>query len=692
MSPSSSSSSAAGYFAESTHLWAPIQPRATSIDRFRLFVNQKHGLNLKDFHDLHKYSIERYEFWADLWDFLGIISSVSYDDKARRRPIVILALTIRKIIIPGKLPTVPIWFPNARLNYAENLLNRRDDSVAVIAGSEPRRLPSGAFKFPRVEYTYKQLHALVRQMASALRAHGVVEGDRVACVLNHTIHPIIVALAATSIGAIFSVTGADMGVNAILDRYKQIRPKVLFIETEVVYNGVTNSLVSKAAEVLRTLKDYGLEVGVVMPSLATGKTIKVENSISLADFLAKDTGSALIFAQLPFSHPVFIMFSSGTSELRLHFDLRSDDVCFQYTSPSWMVWNVMLMNIGNGAKHVLYDGSPFYPDMRALLRFADETGTTLFGTSPRFLSELRGQGIDPYSIGAFQALRTISSTGAVLTPIMFEWTQKAFGAHVYILSCCGGTDIMSAFVTGSPTVDVYAGETSVKSLGMDVRVFDDDGKDISETGMPGEMVCARPHPSLPLYLWGDNEKGDKYTKTYYDMYPGIWRQGDLIVMNPATRGYKILGRSDGVLNPSGVRFGAAELYSVLEPLFATLIADAIAVSQRRPGIDEDERVILFVKMRTAGGLTDAAVKEMKDIVRRGLSARHVPEYIVEVEDIPYTATGKRIEIAVKDIVSGSNKQPSGTAVNPESLQLYYKYRELPPVKRGGIKGKARSKL
>ncbi|KAJ7071957.1 acetoacetyl-CoA synthetase [Mycena amicta] len=665
------------YFTESHLLWKPTlsAARATATDRFRQFVNRKRGLQLADYHALHKYSVEEYSFWVDLWEFLGIISSVPPGER---------------IIKPSSNPQIPIWFPDARLNYAENLLFRRDDAIAITAGGEPS---SAATK----HYTYRELHALVRQMARAMRVSGLYAGDRVAAVLANKITAVVIALAATSLGAIFTITGPDIGVHAILDRYKQIQPKVLFVEAEMLYGGKVIDLRPKAAELIRTLREHGLDKGVVV-----GDNAGVEHSLSLTEFLSLDDKGALVFEQLPFSHPLFILFSSGTSgppkcivhsaggillqqkkELRLNFGVAPDDVFFQYTSTSWMVWNIMLVNLANGTRVVLYDGSPFYPDMRALLRFADEQGVTMLGTSPRFLGELRGQGITPDAIGAkFESLRTLSSTGAVLTPAMFAWTQRAFGDHVHLTSSCGGTDIGATFLTGSPALPVYAGETQCKSLGMDARVFDEAGRDIGETGLAGEMVCTRPHPSLPLFLWGDNAQNDKYIKTYYNTYPGIWRQGDFIVMNPQTKGFKILGRSDGVLNPSGVRFGAAEIYSVLEPFFSGLIADGICVGQKRAGIDEDERVLLFVKMREKGRLDDTLVREMKDAVRRGLSRRHVPEYIIEVDDIPYTSTGKRIEIAVKEIVSGSATNPSGAVVNPESLEQYYKYfRELGPVRR-----------
>lgn len=587
-------------------------------------------------------------------------------------------------MVKGPVPEIPIWFPDARMNYAENCIYRTDDEIACTAGGE-----TGVVR----HYSYRQLRELVRQMACAMRRHGLKEGDRVAAIVNNTITAVVIGLATTSIGAIHSGTATDMGALGVLDRYRQIRPKFIFAETEVVYAGKVVDLVPKTKEIFSELEKCGLELAITLPSLVSGKEIALPNSSTLSTFLEKDDGSALIFEQLPFSHPAFILYSSGTSgppkcmvhsgggvilqtkkETRISFDLNPGDTFFQYTTTGWMMWTVMLSNLANGSRLILYDGSPFYPDMRTLLKFVNDQQVTTFGTGPRFLAEIQGLGIKPHDIGPFEALKCLSSTGAVLTSPMFEWAQQAFGDHVFLVSSCGGTDICATFLTGSKALPVYAGETQCKSLGMDVRVFDPHGKNIEHTGRPGEMVCVRPHPSLPLYFWGD-ESGKRYHDSYYNMYPGIWRQGDFIVRNPATGGFKILGRSDGVLNPSGVRFGAAEIYTVLEE-FSGDIGDWVCVGQRRPQ-DTDERVLLFVKMRTPNTLSDALVARIKNKVRAGLSARHVPEFVFEVADIPYTVNGKRIEMAVKEIVSCIASKPTGMVANPESLLLYHKYRDLP---------------
>ncbi|KAJ7191401.1 acetoacetate-CoA ligase [Mycena pura] len=678
--------------------WIGVEKGMKATAGLKLSCKESATLEGQDYHALHAYSVQSYDFWLDIWEFLGIISSVPPG---------------QKIIAPGATPEVPIWFPDALLNYAENLLHRTDDAVACTAGGE-----SGVVR----HYSYRQLRELVRQMACAMRRHGLQKGDRtrprclrsIAAVVNNTVTAIVICLAASSIGAIYSSTSTDMGAQGILDRYRQIRPKFVFAETEVAYAGKVIDLVPKMTLVIRELREHGLQHAVTLPSLVTGKQLAVPDSSLLAEFLSKDDGRALVFEQLAFSHPVFILYSSGTSgppkcivhsggglllqnkkEMRLHAQADPGaDAYFQYTTTGWMVWNYMLIGLATGNRLILYDGSPFHPDLRTYLKFINDQRVGIFGTSPRFLAEVHGQNINPrtrltrvdaarctYSalyaveLAPFEDLKRLLVTGAVLTSPMFVWTQRAFGARVHLMSVYGGTDICSAFVTACPSLPVYAGELQCKALGMKVEVFDPAGKNIEDTGTAGELVCTRPHPSIPVSFWAD-ESGDKFRDTYYSMYPGAWRQGDFVVLNPRTRGIMILGRSDGVLNPSGVRFGSGEIYSVMER-FSAAVDDALCVGQRRPQ-DAAERVLLFVKMRRGHALDARLAGAIKAAIRTALSARHVPAFVLPVDDIPYTVNMKRVEIAVKQIVSGSDLKLSGTVANPESLQLYYKYRDLPP--------------
>ncbi|KAJ7311571.1 acetoacetyl-CoA synthetase [Mycena albidolilacea] len=665
-------------FENSEPIWKPVNASWTTVERLRRLINSKRGLDLKDYHDLHKYSVESYDFWLDLWEFLGVISSVPP----------------KKVIEPGTTPEVPIWFPDARLNYAENLLGRRDDGIACTTGGE-----SGVVH----HYSHRQLNEMVRQMARALRLHGLKKGDRVAAIINNTITAIVICLATASIGGIYSSTATDMGAQGILDRYRQIRPKFVFAETEVQYVGKVINLVPKISEVFEDLRKDGLQHAITLPSLVSGKEISIPNSSLVSEFLAVDDGHELIFEQLPFGHPLYILYSSGTSgppkcivhsagatllqgkkELRINAAMDPDDTFFQYTTTGWMMWTFMIACLATGTRAIVYDGSPFYPDTRTFLKFISDQSVSGLGTSPRFLAEVQGQGINPLELASFESLKVLMVNGAVLTKPLFKWAQRAFGERVHIMSTCGGTDVCTAFVTGCPSLPVYAGETQHKSLGMKVEVFDDEGKNIEHTGIAGEMVCTRPHPSIPVGFWGD-DTGAKFREAYYSTYPGIWRQGDFMVVNPKTKGIMILGRSDGVLNPSGIRFGSSEIYSVLEQ-FTKVIDDSLCVGQRRVQ-DKDERVLLFLKMRKGYKFDDHLVAEIKGAIRKALSARHVPSFIFEIEDIPYTVNGKRIEIAVKQIVSGSNLKPSGTVANPESLKLYYKYRDLETIVGAAPKSK-----
>ncbi|KAK0476711.1 acetoacetyl-CoA synthetase [Armillaria novae-zelandiae] len=651
------------YFDQSRLVWNPLPRNCTEADAFRRFINRKHGFHLQNYHDLHKYSVEDYTFWLDLWEYVGIVSSLPPNKL--------------EIISPGRIPEVPIWFPGARLNYAENLLIRNDDSIAITASGESGEV---------VDYTWKQLRSMVREMAAALRVNGLVVGDRVAAVVRNSATAIVLAIATASIGGIFSSTATDMGAEGVLGRYRQIQPKFFFTESEVFYAGKVVNLMSKVYAVVEDLQAHGLQRAILLPSGITGRelTAKAGSKLTkLSAFLATGDNRELTFEQLPFSQPLFILYSSGTSgppkcivhsaggslltgkkDSYFGADLHFGQTLFQYTSTGWVMWTVMLTALSCGLRVICYDGSPLHPDLRTFLKFINDQNVTLFGTSPRFLSEIRME------LAPFEALATILVTGAPLTPSLFRWTQEVFGSAVHLFSTSGGTDICGGFLTGSTCLPSYAGELKVKSLGMKVEVFDPDGNNIEHTSEPGELVCTRPHPTIPLFFWGDTRDDKKLRETYFS----VWRQGDFVVINPKTKGAIILGRSDGVLNPSGVRFGSGEIYNVMGR-FSSTVEDSLCIGQRRPK-DLNERVLLFVKMRPGNSLSSVLIKDIRDSIRASLSPRHVPAYIFEVDDIPYTVNGKKIEIAVKQIVSGSNMKPSGTVANPDSLKLYYKYVNL----------------
>ncbi|EKM54658.1 uncharacterized protein PHACADRAFT_146820 [Phanerochaete carnosa HHB-10118-sp] len=611
-------------FASSRLIWRHKDPKSCRVEAFRQWINRKHRLHLKDYHELHKYSITDYMFWQDLWQYLNIIYSVPPE----------------QIVTEGRMPEVRTWFPGARLNYAENILRFNGDSIAVTSARE-----TGYVR----QYTFRELREMVRHLASALRMNGLQKGDRVAAIITNSIDAIVIALAAVSIGAIFSSTATDMGVQGILDRYRQIQPKFVFAETEVVYAGKTIDLMPRVIEVVRDLQSRGLQGVVLLPSTKTGAEPQIPTGIpncrTLSSFLAASDARPLTFEQLPFDHPVFVLYSSGTTgvpkcivhcsgglllnglkEGAFAYNMALDECYFQYTTPGWMMWNAMLIALGHGTRLIAYDGSPFHPSAQAFLKFISDHGATIWGTSPRFLMELQATGIEPPEIQS-------------------------------------------------------------KSLGMAVEIYDPDGKNIEDIALPGELVCTRPHPSMPVHFWAD-KNDEKYRNAYFNRYPGVWHHGDFIVKNPKTQGFLILGRSDGVLNPSGVRFGSAEIYSVLD-VFRDELEDTLCIGQRRPE-DKDERVLLFVKMRPGRRFSEDLKRRIRDTIRKDLSPRHVPSYIFEIRDIPYTVNNKKIEVAVKQIVSGSNLKPSGTVANPESLEEYYKFRHLEKlVESEGSKAKAK---
>ena len=556
----------------------------------------------------------------------------------------------------------PDFFRGARLNFAENLLypecNPNEDSLAVIAATE----------VSRERVTWKQLRSRVRDVAKALKASGVNEGDRVAGYVANNTNALVALLAATSIGAVWTGVSPDTGVHAVLDRLQQIEPVILFADNAVIYNGKTHEVKDKLKEIVvglpslqvlvvfQTISEHQFDLGAVKP--AQGKVWTYDEFITSIHLDTKHE-----FAQLPPSHPVYILYSSGTTgkpkcivhsavgtliqhkkEHDIQCNLKPGDRLLYFTTTTWMMHHWMVSALATGVTLTLYDGSPFRPldasgtgDM-AMPRLIEELGITHFGTSAKYLSVLEQKAVMPKSDLSMKSLRAIYSTGSPLAPSTFEYVYRAFGPDIHLGSITGGTDIISLFGTPSLLSPVYPGEIQVRGLGMAVEVWDFEGKDITSTAEPGDLVCVKPFPCQPVGFWGS--EGEKaYKKSYFETFPGVWHHGDFVRLNPKTGGMFMLGRSDGVLKPSGVRFGSAEIYNIVLQYFPE-VEDALCIGRRRE-TDTDETVVLFLKMANGVQFSENLTQRIRATVRSRLSARHVPAIIDECPEIPITTNGKK---------------------------------------------------
>jgi len=639
-------------------LWTPSGDKIknANVTRFIEFVNKKHGKSFKLFKELYQWSVDSIpDFWAAVWEFVGIKASKGYDQ---------VVDDLKKF--PGAK-----WFPVAKLNFAENLLRYRDDRLAFIFRGETKISD---------KMTYAELYATVGRLAKSLREIGVSPGDRVAGYMPNLMETAIAMLAATSVGAVWSSCATDIGAQAALDRLGQIEPKVLFTVNGYFYKGKTFSSLGNAAEVAKAIPSLKK---VVIVSYAGEKSdiTNVPNAVRYEDFLAKEKEPSLQFEQLPFDHPVFIMFSSGTTgkpkcmvqgaggilinhlkELILHTDLRREDRIFYITTCSWMMWNWLLSSLGVGATVVLYDGNPNYPDAGAMWKITQDERITIFGLSASYVNYLRSEGVRPGEDYDLSSLREISQTGSVLSAEGFEYAYKEIKQDLHFNSISGGTDINGCFAIGSPIQPVYAGELQGPALGMKVKAYDENGKPVWD--QQGELVCEAPSPPMPLYFWND-PSGEKYRSAYFEHYPNVWRHGDYIVMHSDTGGITFYGRSDAVLKPSGVRIGTAEIYNVVEKIEG--VADSLAIGQNWEG---DQRIILFVKLTPGVQLTEELKDKIKKILRQKASPRHVPAIIMEMPDAPYTLNMKKVESAVTNIIHGRPVLNRDALMNPQVLDYF----------------------
>lgn len=648
-------------------LWTPSENRIrhANITWFIRFVNETHGLEINSYIELYKWSIENVkDFWAAMWELGKMKASRKYD-------VIVDDLT--------KFPGAK-WFVGSRLNFAENLLRYRDQHVAFTFQEETQKMAS---------MTYAQLYDSVASLAKPLRDLGVAPGERVAAYMPNLMETAIAMLAATSIGAIWSSCGTELGPEAVLDRLGQIEPTVLFAVDGQFYKGKTVNIlphVEKIAKEMSSLKKI-----IVVPHIEEKPDINhIPDSVLFGDFISHERQLKIRFEQLPFDHPVYIMFSSGTTgkpkcmvqggggilinhlkELLLHADLKREDRISYITTPSWMMWNWLLSSLAEGATVVLYDGNPNYPDWGAMWRLVQDEEITIFGCSASYINYLRSVGAKPARVYDLSSLREISQTGSPLSSEGFEYVYQEIKADVHLNSIAGGTDINGCFAAGTPIQPVYAGELQGPALAMKVKAYDERGNSVVDR--QGELVCEAPSPSMPLYFWKDPECKE-YMDAYFTVYPNVWRHGDWIMIHVDTGGITFLGRSDFTLKPSGVRIGPAEIYNVVEKVEE--IADSIVAGQ---DWKEDQRIILFVKLAPGFRLTDDLENRIRKVLREEASPRHVPALVIEAPDIPYTFNMKKVESAVSNIINGRPVTNRDALVNPDSLDFYEKI--LPELQR-----------
>ncbi len=636
-------------------LWTPSRERvhATGLARFTASLSaQGHAVG-DDYEALWRWSIENQSaLWDAVWDWCGVVG-----DKSGRA-----------VETGDHLPEAR-YFPDARLNFAENLLPRRTGTPAIIARNE-----SGGHR----EVSWRELYDLTSRLAQAMRAAGLEPGDRVALLLPNIPEAVAIALAAAAIGAVISSASPDFGVRGVVDRFGQVGPRLLFVADGYTYRGKRYDTLAKVPRILDGLPT--VERTVVVPNFDEATPSTAAYSVTLDDFIAPHPPTDIHFARLPFDHPLYILFSSGTTgvpkcimhraggvllqhlkEHQLHCDIRAGDRVFYYTTLGWMMWNWLVSALASEATILLYDGSPVHPTTTTLFDFAQDTGMTLMGTSPGYLDTLRTSHASPRQTHELSSLRTIVSTGSPLPANGFVYVYRHVKRDVHLASVSGGTDLCACFVGGIPTHPVHPGEIQGPVLGMAADVFDTDGSPLGAG--KGELVCTRPFPSLPLGFLNDDD-GSRYQGTYFDRFPGVWCHGDY-VERTGTGGYVIHGRSDATLNVHGVRIGTAEIYRPVEAMDE--VAEALAIAQRR---GDDTRMVLFVRLARGVRLDAALRRRIRAVLRREASPRHVPARIVQVGDIPRTRSGKIVELAVRAVVHGEPVRNVEALANPEALEEF----------------------
>jgi acetoacetyl-CoA synthetase len=642
-------------------LWTPSPERRarTRLTAFMREIEDRHRVSIPDYKTLYEYSLTRVDdFWRAMWDFGEIRGTMGE----------------RAVEGLERMPGAK-FFPDATLNFAENMLRSRDDRPAIIFNGEGQR---------RSSMTFRELSDRVAQFANALRREGIGQGDRVAAYVPNFPEAIVAVLGTAAVGAVWSSCSPDFGVQGVLDRFGQIAPRILITADGYFYGGKEHDLSQRLQEIRRGLPS--VERTVVVPYLGHRTPTGVDDThVSWNEFL-NGTSTNLEFEPLPFNHPLYILYSSGTTgvpkcivhgaggtlishlkEHQLHSDIQAGDRVFYFTTCGWMMWNWLVSALASNATLVLYDGSPFHPDGNVLFDYADDVGMTLFGTSAKFIDAVAKAGLAPARTHRLETVRTITSTGSPLVPERFDFVYESIKRDVHLASISGGTDIVGLFAGGNPNGPVWRGELQVRTLGMKVEVFDERGQSLQ--GEKGELVCTLPFPSMPVSFWNDPD-GRKYHAAYFEKFPGIWCHGDYVELTEHD-GLIIYGRSDAVLNPGGVRIGTAEIYRQVEQF--PEIVDSVVIGQHW---ENDERVVLFLRLRDGVTLDAELERKLRAKIRENTSPRHVPAKIVQVTDVPRTKSGKIVELAVRDIVHGREIKNKEALANPEALEQFRNRPEL----------------
>jgi acetoacetyl-CoA synthetase len=633
--------------------------------RFLQYVNRTYGKNFSDYPSLYRWSVEQVpDFWEAVWNYMDILHSAPYtavvDDLAR---------------FPGAH-----WFPGAKLNYAENILRWCDDpGVGIVFRGE---------NHTRREYTRREIRSQVIRLAAALRKEGIGPGDVVAGYLPNLPQTVFAMLAAAAVGAVWCSCATDIGLSAAVDRIGQVEPKVLFTADGYFYKGKAFDVLENARQIVSRIPSVRRVV--VAHYAGTGDLSALPGSVAWDDYLAPAEPADFRFEQLPAETPLVVMFSSGTTgkpkcmvqsavgllvnqlkELRLQSNICQGETLLYITTCSWMMWNWQAAALGTGARIILFDGNPSYPDASAIWKILEEEKVSVFGLSASYIHGLMSQGFSPRKAADLRALRSISQTGSALSEEGFAYVYREIKEDLHFNSIAGGTDINGCFAIGCPMLPVYSGELQMPGLGMKINCYDEAGKPVRD--VQGELVCECPAPPMPLWFWNDPE-GKRYHSAYFDVYPGVWRHGDYVLFHSDTGGVTFYGRSDSVLKPSGVRIGTAEIYNQVDKL--PQIQDSLAIGQN---YHDDQRVVLFVQCREGITLDEALCRQIRETLRRNASPRHVPAVILQVPDLPRTLNGKKVESAVTNIVNGREVTNRDALQNPESLDVFY--RLLPQLQK-----------